>query len=33
MLVEPAYPVIELALLVYRKWKAGEDVSKLMNAT
>ena len=29
--VESAYPVIVQALNVYSKWRAGEDVSKLMN--
>ncbi|MEI8195810.1 MAG: inorganic diphosphatase [Phycisphaerae bacterium] len=32
MPVEAAYPVIELALKVYSKWRAGDDVAKLMNA-
>ncbi len=31
--VEYAYPVIEHAMTVYRKWKAGEDISSLMNLT
>jgi len=29
--VEYAFPVIEQSLAVYQKWKAGEDVSKLVH--
>ena len=29
--VDYAFPVIEQSLAIYHKWKAGEDVSKLMH--
>ena len=31
MPVDFAYPVIEQAVMVYQKWKAGEDVTKLLH--
>jgi len=30
--VEYAYPVIEHSLAIYSKWKAGEDISKLLHS-
>ncbi len=29
--VEYAFPVIEQALMIYKKWRAGEDVSRLLH--
>jgi inorganic pyrophosphatase len=29
--VDYAYPVIESSLAIYQKWKAGEDISKMLH--